>query len=66
MHSSKGNKTQLSWDLYEATDSYMIPNNLQHTTTVRYNHGKGWYFRFDDNKMSCKYPLDLLNLNGSV
>ena len=30
MHSSKGNKTQLSWDLYEATDSYRIPSNLQH------------------------------------
>ena len=41
------NKSQLSWELYEATKGID-------------SKGKDWYFRFDyDNKMSCKYILSI-------
>ena len=40
------------------TDSSWWYNHLRHTTAEKYdNKGKGWYFRFDDYKMSYKYIL---------
>ena len=42
LHSSDGNKTQLSRDLYGATDSMWLYNRLRYITTEKYDNGKGW------------------------
>ena len=50
LQSSNGNKTQLSWDLYEATDRMWWYDHFRHTTIEKYDDSeKGWYIQYDDN-----------------
>ena len=62
LHSNKGNKTELSRDTYETGNIWWY-NHLRNTTNGRiWQHGKGWYFWFDDIKMGCKHILSMISV----
>ena len=59
--SDKGNKTQLSREIYE-NDNIWWHNQLRHKSTDKHDsNGKVWYFLLndDDKKMNHKYIITI-------
>ena len=42
-------KSRFSRNVYAISDRIWCNKHLRHTTTEKYDNGKGWYFRFDDD-----------------
>ena len=50
-------KSRFSRNVYAISDRIWCNKHLRHTTTEKYDNGKGWYFRFDDDNNIFFYHI---------